>query len=273
MSRKLKKLARSVSEKSGVSYAGAVNLLRRGAPRVGDDVEFDRGGSPVRGTVVYILPPSGIPGVPRPGKNIFLVSVPSSGGREHLYLPRSVLRPLPPSDPCVFGLFLSGGVPPNCLPIYEKDPGEAFYYVGEEGDCVYAVTRPRKVVIPLFEVRSDLVDADGNVLGQDLPVVRRILRERMEALLDAAALNLFGDRDVVVIPRTDAAGVSARLGTSVTWFMSAPPGGCDGKVLSEPPPSGRLFCGPPLPGVIVREGAFRYGLFVRSSRIFCITLS
>jgi len=41
------------------------------------------------------------------------------------------------------------------LPIYDKDPDVTAYVVGEEGQNILAVTKPRRVIFPLFEIASN----------------------------------------------------------------------------------------------------------------------
>jgi hypothetical protein len=51
--------------------------------------------------------------------------------------------------------FLVEQLPDGALPIYDKDPDVAAYIVGEEGQNVVSVTKPRRVIFPLFEIASN----------------------------------------------------------------------------------------------------------------------
>ena len=51
--------------------------------------------------------------------------------------------------------FLVEQLPDGALPIYDKDPDVTAYIVGEEGENILAVTKPRRVIFPLFEVASN----------------------------------------------------------------------------------------------------------------------
>lgn len=46
-------------------------------------------------------------------------------------------------------------LPDGALPIYDKDPDVTAYVVGEEGENIVAVTKPRRVIFPLFEIASN----------------------------------------------------------------------------------------------------------------------
>jgi hypothetical protein len=46
-------------------------------------------------------------------------------------------------------------LPDGALPIYDKDPNVSAYVVGEEGENILAITRPRRVIFPLFEIASN----------------------------------------------------------------------------------------------------------------------
>lgn len=50
--------------------------------------------------------------------------------------------------------FLVEQLPDSALPIYDKDPNVTAYVVGEEGESILAVTKPRRVTFPLFEIAS-----------------------------------------------------------------------------------------------------------------------
>jgi len=46
-------------------------------------------------------------------------------------------------------------LPDGALPIYDKDPNITAYVVGEEGENIVAVAKPKRVLFPLFEVASN----------------------------------------------------------------------------------------------------------------------
>lgn len=51
--------------------------------------------------------------------------------------------------------FLVEQLPDGALPIYDKDPDITAYVVGEEGQNILAITKPRRVIFPLFEIASN----------------------------------------------------------------------------------------------------------------------
>jgi len=51
--------------------------------------------------------------------------------------------------------FLVEQLPDGALPIYDKDPDVTAFVVGEEGENILAVQKPRRVIFPLFEVASN----------------------------------------------------------------------------------------------------------------------
>ena len=46
-------------------------------------------------------------------------------------------------------------LPDGALPIYDKDPTITAYVVGEEGENIVAVAKPKRVLFPLFEIASN----------------------------------------------------------------------------------------------------------------------
>lgn len=51
--------------------------------------------------------------------------------------------------------FLVEMLPDGALPIYDKDPDVTAFVIGEEGQNIVAVTKPRRVIFPLFEIASN----------------------------------------------------------------------------------------------------------------------
>jgi len=46
-------------------------------------------------------------------------------------------------------------LPDGALPIYDKDPNVTAYVIGEEGENIVAVAKPKRVLFPLFEIASN----------------------------------------------------------------------------------------------------------------------
>lgn len=96
--------------------------------------------------------------------------------------------------------FLVEQLPDGALPIYDKDPDVAAYVVGEEGENILSIVKPRRVIFPLFEIatnpeipltqikerRFDLIER-----AQDLgrATIQAAEDERVFSVLDAIAVN------------------------------------------------------------------------------------
>lgn len=98
--------------------------------------------------------------------------------------------------------FLVEQLPDGALPIYDKDPDVTAYVIGEEGENILAITKPRRVVFPLFEIASnpeipltqikerrfDLIERAQDLARAQIQAAED---ERVFAVLDAIALNGF----------------------------------------------------------------------------------
>jgi HK97 family phage major capsid protein len=94
--------------------------------------------------------------------------------------------------------FLVEQLPDGALPIYDKDPDVTAYVVGEEGENILAVTKPRRVIFPLFEIASnpeipltqikerrfDLIERSQDLARAQIQAAED---ERVFAVLDAIA--------------------------------------------------------------------------------------
>jgi HK97 family phage major capsid protein len=98
--------------------------------------------------------------------------------------------------------FLVEQLPDGALPIYDKDPDVTAYVVGEEGQNILAVTKPRRVIFPLFEIASnpeipltqikerrfDLIERAQDLARAQIQAAED---ERVFAVLDSIAANGF----------------------------------------------------------------------------------
>lgn len=50
--------------------------------------------------------------------------------------------------------FLVEQLPDSALPIYDKDPDVIAYVIGEEGETITAIAKPRRVIFPLLEIAA-----------------------------------------------------------------------------------------------------------------------
>jgi len=51
--------------------------------------------------------------------------------------------------------FFVESLPDGAMPVYDKDPNVTAYVVGEEGENIVAVAKPKRVLFPLFEIASN----------------------------------------------------------------------------------------------------------------------
>jgi len=98
--------------------------------------------------------------------------------------------------------FLVEQLPDGALPIYDKDPDVTAYVVGEEGENILAITKPRRVIFPLFEIASnpeipltqikerrfDLIERAQDLARAQIQAAED---ERVFAILDSIAVNGF----------------------------------------------------------------------------------
>jgi len=98
--------------------------------------------------------------------------------------------------------FLVEQLPDGALPIYDKDANVTAYVVGEEGQNILAIQKPRRVIFPLFEISSnpeipltqvkerrfDLIERSQDLAKAEIQAEED---NRVFAVLDAVAANGF----------------------------------------------------------------------------------
>ena len=98
--------------------------------------------------------------------------------------------------------FLVEQLPDGALPIYDKDPDVTAFIVGEEGENILAITKPRRVIFPLFEIASNpeipltqIKERRFDLIERSQDLARAMIQaaedERVFAVLDAIAVNGF----------------------------------------------------------------------------------
>jgi hypothetical protein len=223
MSRKFKKLVRSVSESSGVSHAGAVNLLRRGSSaslRPLDPVLIRSGAEPVFGEHTHEA--GLVSAVLQDGSVVVTPACPrmTLGGvsfYKHEKIARyraEDVRPYRLKKGERFARFVESvfdEVPYDPATAYahddipwlfKKPAGVPAFVIGEDGDSILMVSRglvsipddgksSNKVAIPMWVCEADLVH-DGVIVGTDAVKTMRAVRERMVALIDSASFDDVG---------------------------------------------------------------------------------
>jgi hypothetical protein len=100
--------------------------------------------------------------------------------------------------------FLVEQLPDGALPIYDKDPDVTAYVIGEEGESITAIMKPRRVIFPLFEIAAlpkapltQIKERRYDLLKrmQDLgkAQVQAAEDDRVFSILDALAVNGFDE--------------------------------------------------------------------------------
>jgi hypothetical protein len=100
--------------------------------------------------------------------------------------------------------FLVEQLPDGALPIYDKDPDVVAYVIGEEGESITAVAKPRRVIFPLFEIAAlpkapltQIKERRYDLLKrmQDLgkAQVQAAEDDRVFSIMDAIAVNGFDE--------------------------------------------------------------------------------
>jgi len=113
--------------------------------------------------------------------------------------------------------FLVEQLPDGALPIYDKDAGVTAYVVGEEGQNILAIQKPRRVIFPLFEIASN----------PEIPLTQ--VKERrfdlIERAQDLAKAEIQAEEDTRVFEVLDAvaaAGFDNIGATNVDVAATAP---------------------------------------------------
>jgi hypothetical protein len=129
----------------------------------------------------------------------------TSAGRRHLAA--SMIQPLRERrDYSSVGrkTFLVEQLPDGALPIYDKDPDVTAYVIGEEGESITAVAKPRRVIFPIFEIAAlpkapltQIKERRYDLLKrmQDLgkAQIQAAEDDRVFSIMDAIAVNGFDE--------------------------------------------------------------------------------
>lgn len=96
--------------------------------------------------------------------------------------------------------FLVEQLPDGALPIYDKDANVTAFVVGEEGQNILAIQKPRRVIFPLFEISSN----------PEIPLTQ--VKERrfdlIERSQDLAKAEIQAEEDTRVFEVLDAVAVN-----------------------------------------------------------------
>lgn len=113
--------------------------------------------------------------------------------------------------------FLVEQLPDGALPIYDKDPNVTAYIVGEEGQNILAIQKPRRVIFPLFEIASN----------PEIPLTQ--VKERrydlIERAQDLAKAQIQAEEDTRVFEVMDAVAAAGfdNIGATNADIMAGAP--------------------------------------------------
>lgn len=89
--------------------------------------------------------------------------------------------------------FLVEQLPDGAIPIYDKDPNVTAFVVGEEGENILAITKPRRVIFPTFEIASNPEIPLTQVKERRFDLIERaqdLAKSQIQAAEDARAFDV-----------------------------------------------------------------------------------
>lgn len=104
--------------------------------------------------------------------------------------------------------FLVEQLPDGALPIYDKDPEVTAFIIGEEGENILAITKPRRVIFPLFEIASNPEIPLTQVKERRFDLIERaqdLAKSEVQAAEDARAFDVM---DAVAVNGFDNIGAN-----------------------------------------------------------------
>ena len=102
--------------------------------------------------------------------------------------------------------FLVEQLPDGALPYYDKDPDVTAFVVGEEGENIVSITKPRRIQIPLFEIASNPEIPLTQVRERRFDVIDRAQKRGMAAIQQAEDDRVFAIMDAVASNGFDSIG-------------------------------------------------------------------
>ena len=98
------------------------------------------------------------------------------------------------------------GLPPGAMPYYDKDPELTAYVVGEEGEGISAVVKPRRVMVPLFEIAA-IADIPLTQVNERRFDVLKRSQDKARSMIQAAEdVRSFAIMDAVAVGGFDSVG-------------------------------------------------------------------
>jgi len=100
--------------------------------------------------------------------------------------------------------FLVEQLPDGALPIYDKDPDVTAYVVGEEGENILAITKPRRVIFPLFELASNPEIPLTQIRERRFDLIERAQDLGRASIQAAEDIRVFGVLDAIAVNGFDS---------------------------------------------------------------------
>jgi len=110
--------------------------------------------------------------------------------------------------------FLVEQLPDGALPIYDKDPNVTAFVVGEEGENILAITKPRRVIFPLFEIASNPEIPLTQVKERRFDLIERaqdLAKAQIQAAEDARAFDVMDAVSTVGFDNLNSAYTNAQV--------------------------------------------------------------
>lgn len=112
--------------------------------------------------------------------------------------------------------FLVEQLPDGALPIYDKDPNVTAFVVGEEGENVLAITKPRRVIFPLFEIASNPEIPLTQIKERRFDLIERaqdLAKAQIQAAEDARAFDILDAVSQYGFDNLDSSYTNAQINT------------------------------------------------------------
>lgn len=102
--------------------------------------------------------------------------------------------------------FLVEQLPAGALPYYDKDPDVTAFVIGEEGENIVSITKPRRVQVPIFEIASNPEIPMTQIQERRFDVIDRAQKLGMAAIQQAEDERVFAIMDAVALGGFDSIG-------------------------------------------------------------------
>lgn len=116
--------------------------------------------------------------------------------------------------------FFVDQLPDGALPIYDKDPDVAAFVVAEDGEAIQSYIKPRRIIVPLFEIASNPEVALTQIRERRYDVIERMQKLAAAEIQAAEDERCFSIMDAVATSGYDNIGAIAGQSLSVVAPIS-----------------------------------------------------